>query len=123
MIHDVNAWRDELIMLIRRIRSTPNSEDAIICGEQAEMLVDGIVNECKAARTDADLFTALRNILAFNDGVFLLKDDDGRITVGVPVETICYAKLADGWDEREAVLAAHEAHKVGPPREREVVRP
>ena len=47
MIHDVSAWRDELVMLIRRIRSTHNSEDAMICAEQAETLVDGIVNECK----------------------------------------------------------------------------
>jgi len=52
MIHDVSAWREELIMLIRRVRSTYGSEDAMICAEQAETLVDGIVNECVRAQNE-----------------------------------------------------------------------
>lgn len=64
-----------------------------------------------AGNKDAQRFTALRRLMAFHNGVFLVPDEDegapeGGWLVAVPTEAICYGRYAAGADPRAAVDAA-----------------
>lgn len=80
-----------------------------------------LLDTIDSCRPDANLFSMIRSIIAFGNGCFLLKDGD-RIIIGEPTETICYGKLGEGCDEREAVRVAYENMMKVPPCERERVK-
>lgn len=108
--------------------STPKISSALISAKACnEAISDTLIAEAIAtdaqldsSRRDANLFSMLRSILAFNSGVFIIKDRD-RIAIGAPVETICYAAIGEGCDEREAVEAAYYNCMNIAPTDRKVV--
>lgn len=123
------------LRVLQRIELLQSSEGRIALQEQLARDVEDLVGkgmewqkraeaaeaQLASCRPDASLFSMIRSIVAFGKGCFLLKDGD-RIIIGEPTETICYGKLGEGCDEREAVRVAYENMMKVPPCERERVK-